>query len=111
MGLAARGTRETTVDLGIPNNGRDEPRFHRDGHTVDHPGSCGSLHRKQTTAVSRLPRNVARSVKQLLESFPLLAAQQSLSPYISRDFLYQGTAKSDDTSIEEKNKDKIMSYF
>ena len=87
LNFTARGSRETTVDLGVPNNGSYEPGFHRDGHTVDHTGSCGSLYRKQTTAVSRLPCYVARSLKQLLESLSLLAAQQSLPTDIPRAFL------------------------
>jgi len=86
--ISACRPRETIVDLGLANNGYNEFRFHRHGHAMDDSGSRCSLHRKQATAVSRLSGHVAGSFQQLLESFPLLAAQQSFPPNFKRNSLY-----------------------
>lgn len=86
--LSACCPRETIVDFGLANNGCNEFRFYRHGHTVDNSGSRCSLHRKQAAAVSRLLGHVAGSLQQLLESFPLLAAQQSFPPNFARASLH-----------------------
>lgn len=94
---------EATVHLRLEDNGGDESWVHRDGDTLDDSGSGGRLHRKQTAGVPRLPRHVACTFKQLLESLPLLAVKQSLSPDLQGVDLHKGIINTLLLLIGKKN--------